>query len=111
VGIAAFAALLCILLWFPPLEAVLNNRSNHFELHLELTNSISLQDFVTVIRRLGLKIVEIEQNPAYVGSGLSVYSISITVSNEMLKKYKTHQEIIEALKSLDYVYHIEEMRS
>ena len=29
----------------------------------------------------------------------------------MLKKYKTHAEIIEALKTLDYVYHIEEMRS
>lgn len=70
-----------------------------------------LQDFVTVFRRLGLTIDEIEQNPAYVGSGLSVYSISISVSNEMLKKYKTHAEIIEALKSLDYVYHIEEMRA
>ena len=111
VGIAAFAALLCILFWFPPLELAFNNRSNHFEVHLELTNSVSLQDFVTVIRRLGLKIDEIEQNPAYVGSGLSVYSISISVSNEMLKKYKTHAEIIEALKTLDYVYHIEEMRN
>ena len=29
----------------------------------------------------------------------------------MLKKYKTHTEIIEALKTLEYVYHIEEMRS
>ena len=103
VGLAAFAALLCILLWFPPL--------NHFEVHLELTNSVSLQDFVTVIRRLGLRIDEIEQNPAYVGSGLSVYSISISVSSEMLKKYKTHAEIIEALKTLDYIYHIEEMHS
>ena len=111
VSLAAFAALMCILRWFPPLEAALNNRSNHFEVHLELTNSVSLQDFVTVIRRLGLKIDEIEQNPAYVGSGLSVYSISISVSSEMLKKYKTHTEIIEALKSLDYVYHIEEMRA
>ena len=111
VGVAAFAALLCILLWFPPLEAALNNRSNHFEVHLELANSVSLQDFVTVIRRLGLRIDEIEQNPAYVGSGLSVYSISISVSSEMLKKYKTHTEIIEALKTLEYVYHIEEMRS
>ncbi len=64
-----------------------------------------------MIRRLGLKIDEIEQNPAYGGSGLSVYSISISVSSEMLKKYKTHAEIIEALKTLDYVYHIEEMRS
>ena len=98
-------------MWFPPLEAALNNRSNHFEVHLELTNSVSLQDFVTVIRRLGLRIDEIEQNPAYVGSGLSVYSISISVSSEMLKKYKTHAEIIEALKTLEYVYHIEEMRS
>ena len=110
VALAAYAALLCILFWFPPLEVAFNNRSNHFEVHLELTSSVCLQDFVTVIRRLGLKIDEIEQNPAYVGSGLSVYSISISVSNEMLKKYKTHTEIIEALKSLDYVYHIEEMR-
>ena len=98
VGLTAFTALLCILRWFPPLEAALNNRSNHFEVHLELTNSVSLQDFVTVIRRLGLRIDEIEQNPAYVGSGLSVYSISISVSSEMLKKYKTHTEIIDALK-------------
>ena len=29
----------------------------------------------------------------------------------MLKKYKTHTEIIDALKTLDYVYHIEEMHS
>ena len=111
VALVCYAALLCILFWFPPLEAAFNNRSNHFEVHLELTSSVRLQDFVTVIRRLGLKIDEIEQNPAYVGSGLSVYTISISVSNEMLKKYKTHAEIIEALKSLDYVYHIEEMRA
>ena len=105
------AALLCALLWFPALEIAFKNRSNHFEIHLELTNSVSLQDFVTVLRRLGITIDEIEQNPAYVGSGLSVYSIAISVSNEMLKKYKSHGEIIEALKTLDYVYHIEEMRS
>ena len=111
VALISYAALLCILFWFPPLEIAFNNRSNHFEVHLELTSSVCLQDFVTVIRRLGLKIDEIELNPAYVGSGLSVYTISITVSNGMLKKYKTHSEIIEALKSLDYVYHIEEMRS
>ena len=109
-GLAAFVTLLCALLWFPPLETALKNRSNHFEIHLELTNSVRLQDFVTVIRRLGLTIDEIEQNPAYAGSGLSVYSICISVSNEMLKKYKTHTEIIEALKTLDYIYHIEEMR-
>ena len=111
VALVTYIALLCILFWFPPLELAFNTRSNHFEVHLELTSSVCLQDFVTVIRRLGLRIDEIEQNPAYVGSGLSVYTISISVSNEMLKKYKTHTEIIEALKSLDYVYYIEEMRA
>ena len=111
VALASSAALLCALLWFPRLEVAFKNRSNHFEVHLELTNSVCLQDFVTVLRRLGIRIDEIEQNPAYVGSGLSVYSIAISVSNDMLKKYKSHAEIIEALASLNYVYHIEEMRA
>ena len=110
VALVSFAGLMCALFWFPPIEVALKNRSNHFEIHLELDNSVRLQDFVTVIRQLGMTIDEIEQNPAYVGSGLSVYSIAISVGNEMLKKYKTHAEIIEALKTLDYIRHIEEMR-
>ena len=42
-------------------------------------------------------------------SGLSVYSIAISISSQELKKYKTHEEIVEALRSLDYIYHIELM--
>ena len=91
-------------------KAYLKNRSNHFEVHLELISSAHLQSFVTTIRRLGLTIDDIEANPAYVGSGLSVYSIAISISSAELKKYKTHNEIIEALSTLDYVYHIERMR-
>lgn len=86
------------------------NRSNHFEIHLELKNIEYLRDFVTVSRRLGLRIDDIESNPAYVGSGLSVYTITVTICSSELKKYKTHHEIIEALKSLDYIYHLEELR-
>ena len=102
--------LLCILACFPSLEIYLKNRSNHFEIHLELKSSEYLQDFVAVIRRLGLRIDDIESNLAYVGSGLSVYTITITINSAELKKYKTHKEIIEALSSLEYIYHIEEMR-
>ncbi len=94
----------------PVLEIYLKNRSNHFEVHLELTEPSKLQDFITTIRRLGLIIDDIEYNQAYQGSGLSVYSIALTITKEELKKYKTHKEIIEALGTLDYVYHIEEMR-
>lgn len=111
VTIIAFAALLCCLLWFPSVEKYLKNRSNHFEVHLELKSSSYLQNFVSTIRRLGLKIDDIEKNPAYIDSGLSVYSIAISISSQELKKYKTHEEIIEALRSLDYIYHIEEMLS
>ena len=38
-----------------------------------------------------------------------MYSVSLTICSQELKKYKTHVEIIEALSSLDYIYHIEEM--
>ena len=106
-----FAALLITLSVFPAFEIHLKNRSNHFEVHLELTESKYLQDFVTTIRKLGLKIDDIELNTAYAGSGLSVYTIAISISNADLKKYKTHAELIEALRTLKYVYHIEEMRN
>lgn len=109
VTIISFGVLLCCLSIFPVLERYLKNRSNHFEIHLELKNSSYLYNFVTTIRRLGLKIDDIEANPAYANSGISVYSIAISISSRELKKYKTHTEIIEALRSLDYIYHIEEM--
>ena len=69
-----------------------------------------MKKFINTIRKLGLRIDEIESNPAYVHSGLSVYSLALTITSEELKTYKTHDEIIEALATLEYVHHIEEMR-
>ena len=109
VTLVGFVALLFVLSSFPKFEMYLKNRSNHFEVHLELNDIRYLQNFVTTIRRLGLTIDDIESNPAYAGSGLSVYSISISISSDELKKYKTHKEIIQALSTLEYVNHIEEM--
>ena len=104
-----FAAILASLSWLPAFETYLKDRSNHFEVHLELKSKYNLQDFVTTIRRLGLKIDDIEANPAYLNSGLSVYTVAITISSQELKKYKTHKEIIEALRCLDYIYYIGEL--
>ncbi len=109
--LVGFVLLLISLSWMPTFERDLKNRSNFFEVHLELTNSQYLQNFITTIRRLGLSIDDIELNPAYASSGLSVYSVSLSIHSEELKQYKTHAEIIEALASLEYVYHIEEMVS
>ena len=109
VTLVIFLALVCSLSLFPHFERYLKNRSNHFEVHRELKSISYLQNFVTTIRELGMKIDDIEANAAYHNSGLSVYSIAISISSEELKKYKTHTQIIEALRTLDYIYHIEEM--
>ena len=109
ITLISFIALLCCISQLPLIENVLKDRSNHFEIHLELKNTYNLQDFVTTIRKLGLKIDDIESNPAYLNSGLSVYSISITISERDFKKYKKHKDIIEALRTLDYIHYIEEM--
>lgn len=108
-AIAACIAILATLSLFPSFEKYLKDRSNHFEIHLELKDCSNLQDFVITIRRLGLRIDDIESNPAYASSGLSVYSVSVTITSAELKKYKRHDEIIAALRSLDYVYFIDEL--
>ncbi len=104
-----FLVLICCLSGFPSLERFLKNRSNHFEVHLELQSRHALPDFSATIRELGLRIDNIESNPAYHGSGLSVYTVSLTVVSKDLKKYKTHHEIVEALGSPEDVVYIEEM--
>lgn len=108
-AVIAWMALLCGLSLFPALERYFKDKSNHFEVHLELKSKSDLQSFVTTIRRLGMRIDDIELNPAYLNSGLSVYTVSFTISSQELKKYKSHHQIIEALRSLDYISYIEEI--
>ena len=101
VSVIGYAALICCLALFPTFEIDLKNRSNHFEVHLELKNREDLQRFITTMRTLGLKIDDIEANPAYINSGLSVYSVSLTVRQKDRTKYSSHKEMIEAINTLD----------
>ena len=101
VASVAFLAIIFCLSYFPSFERYLKDRSNHFEIHLELANKNDLAEFIATIRKLGLYIDDIESNPAYLNSGLSVYSISLTIQSEELKKYKTHAEIIAALATIE----------
>ncbi len=98
-----------VLSLIPPLEVYLKNRSNHFEFHLELKDVAYLKDFSTIIRELGLRIDGIESNLTYLNSGLSVYSVSVSIIKKELKDFKSHKDIINALRTLEYVYYIEEM--
>ncbi len=106
-SIILFIVLILILAIFPLIEMFLKNKSNHFEIHLELNEKSQLQSFIYTLRELHLRIDDIEMNNAYIGSGLSVYTISITDEN---KKYRDHQKIIEALSTLEYVSYVEEIK-
>lgn len=116
IGAGLYTAVLCLfvalnfaLSFLPVLEVYLNDRSNHFEVHLELNSAKSLPLFAETIRKLGMRIDDIEYNTAYAGSGISVYSVSFTIDSAELKKYKSHKEIIDALGSLEYIVFIEEL--
>ena len=102
------AVYIVILQAFPTLEKKLKQRSDHFELHLELKSRNDLPQFMTTLRELGMRIDDVEMNSAFINSGLSVYSLKITIESNELKKYKTHDEIIEALRSIDYIHYVEE---
>lgn len=108
VAFAAFVVLMLSLTVFTRLEKFNNARSNHFEVHLELKGRNLLQEFTGTIREFGLKIDNIEINPAYANSGLGVYTVSMTVVEKELRK-KPHSEIVKALSALDCVAYIEEM--
>ena len=98
-ALVLFLALLCSMSGLPALETHLKDRSNHFEVHLELKNKLDLPGFVSTVRALGIRIDDIESNPAYLNSGLSVFTVSFTVSSAELKQYKKHGEIIEAQRA------------
>ncbi|MBO7214660.1 MAG: MgtC/SapB family protein [Clostridia bacterium] len=101
-----FVYFICIAL-FPNLETYFKMRSNHFEIHLELKGKNHLTEFIQTIRKLGLRIDDIELNPAYANSGLAVYSVALTIVSRELRECKTHDEIVNVLKELEYVNHVE----
>ncbi len=80
-----FAALLLCLDLMPTWEDYLKERSNHFEVHLELRDKRELPNFTATARELGLRIDDIEANPAYLSTGLSVYTVSLTIVSPELQ--------------------------
>lgn len=107
IALVAFIVYFLCLTLFTKLEKFFKGRSNHFEIHLELKGKNYLQEFTETLRRLGLRIDDIEVNPAYVNSGLGVFTVAITIADSELKKFKTHDEIVSVLSELDYVNFVE----
>ncbi|MBR0189660.1 MAG: MgtC/SapB family protein [Clostridia bacterium] len=105
IGLAIYIAGVIIL---PKLEIKIKRRSLSFEIYVELKTRESLQKFIQALRQLGLKVNGVELNPAYVNSGLAVYSVALKINKRELNN-TNHKEIIEAISSLDTVNFIEEI--
>lgn len=94
---------------FMRFEYALKRRSDYFEIHLELNNKNSLQEFIAVIRKLGLKVDDIELNTAYMNTGLFVYSVSLSIDKKKVGQKVKHDDIISAISELEYVNYVEEL--
>lgn len=97
-----------ISIFMPKIELYLKKRSTHFEIHIELKDKKDLPNLISVIRQLGMRVDEIEFDTAFVNSGISAYSIKIIIVDKDLRKNKQHNEIIDAIKSLGFVFYVEE---
>ena len=78
-------------------------------MRFELNNKNSLQEFIAVIRKLGLKVDDIELNTAYMNTGLFVYSVSLSIDKKKVGQKVKHDDIISAISELEYVNYVEEL--
>lgn len=107
-GVVVFALFMLVIVFLPKFEKKIKEGSVYLEAHIELKSRESLQVFTNSLRSFGLKINDIEINPAYANSGLGVYSVTMKIVNPELKK-KTHKEIIEAISAMETVGFVEEI--
>ena len=107
VSLIGFILIAIALLFMPKLEHLFTKRTGRYELHIEFEERASLKEFVSHVRSLGMEVIQVENNPAYANSGLSVYTILI--SNKNVKLFKEHGDFVEDIKKLPYVEFVEEI--
>lgn len=103
-GIIASFAIVVILTILPKLELLFRRKTQYFELHVELNERSNLKDLVNFLRSINVQISSIEKNPAYIQSGLSVYTMTLNS-----KEKRDHDTFIETIKNLSYVNYCEEI--
>jgi putative Mg2+ transporter-C (MgtC) family protein len=103
-AIVANIVILIILSAMPSIEAMFRRKTRYFELHVELNTRQNLKDLVNFLRGINVKISSIEKNPAYLDSGLSVYTM-------MLNSHEKHDHdtFISTIQNLEYVNFCEEI--
>ena len=88
------------------MENRFTKHSRRHELHVELETRQDLRLLINYLRENLIQINAIEKNAAYASSGLSVYTINISISKE---KNQSNIQVMELIRNLEYVNYVEEI--
>jgi len=103
-SIIATITIIVILSLMPTIEAFFRRKTRFFELHVELNERSNLRDLVNFLRTINVQITSIEKNPAYIQSGLSVYTMLLSSKHK-----QDHNAFISTIQNLEYVNFCEEI--
>lgn len=107
-GIVSALMLLIILSVLPPIENYFILRAKIFSLHVELSSRPDLKELINYLRKHEYSVTNVEHNIAYASSGLSVYTLTITMPDvKKGKRIINHNEVAKILETLPYVNHAE----
>ena len=104
-GIIGSVIILIVLTILPKIELMFRRKTQYFELHVELDDRSNLKDLVNFLRSINVQISSIEKNPAYIQSGLSVYTLTLNSEEK-----RDHDTFIQTINNLKYVNHCEELK-
>lgn len=111
-GAYTLSLFLCIIIVIalsilPKIEGRFRAKSEFFEIHIEILDRTKLKEFMDFAREVNVKVSSVEHNPAFVNSGLHVYTIGLVLLQNC--EFKSHSDFIEVVKKFDYIHYVEEL--
>lgn len=106
--LAIFATIIIVVVLaiLPKIESYITYCSKKFSIHIEFQSNENLKEFVGYVRSRNFKILSIDNNQAYLSSGLSVYTISLI---SLDKNKLSHKDLLQDFLNLEYVNYAEEI--
>ncbi len=106
--LAIFATIIIVVVLaiLPKIESYITYCSKKISIHIEFQSNENLKEFVGYVRSRNFKILSIDNNQAYLSSGLSVYTISL-ISLDKNKLF--HKDLLQDFLNLEYVNYAEEI--
>ena len=105
-ALAGFVIIFLSILFLPKLENCFTKYAKRHELHIELETRQDLKLLINYLREKSIQVNAIEKNAAYASSGLSVYTINISIPKD---KNISLNFTINMIKDLEYVNYVEEI--